>query len=48
LRRRRAGFNLASIENVKKRMTDDFTAKNVAVTEIGMLRRAARANSPDS
>jgi len=36
------GFNPASIEDVKKRMRDDFATKNIAVTEISMLRRGPR------
>jgi hypothetical protein len=36
------GFNPASIEALKKRMQDDFTAKNVTVVEIVMRRRAPR------
>lgn len=36
------GFNPAFIEDVKKRMLDDFAAKNIAVTEISMLRRGPR------
>ncbi len=36
------GFNPAEIEDVKKRMQDDFTAKNMTVVEISMLMRAPR------
>ena len=36
------GFNPAFIEDVKKRMQDDFAAKNITVTEISMLRRGPR------
>lgn len=36
------GFNPAFIEDVKKRMLDDFAAKNITVTEISMLRRGPR------
>lgn len=36
------GFNPAFIEDVKKRMLDDFAAKNIAVIEISMLRRGPR------
>lgn len=36
------GFNPASIDDVKKRMQDDFAAKNITVTEISMLRRGPR------
>ncbi len=36
------GFNPASIDDVKKKMQDDFAAKNITVTEISMLRRAPR------
>lgn len=36
------GFNPASIEDVKKKMQDDFAARNITVTEISMLRRAPR------
>ena len=36
------GFNPPAIEDVKKRMQDDFAAKNFTVTEISMLRRGPR------
>ena len=36
------GFNPAEIDDVKKKMQDDFTAKNMTVVEISMLRRAPR------
>lgn len=36
------GFNPASIEDLKKRMLDDFAAKNITVMEISMLRRSPR------
>lgn len=36
------GFDPPSIEDVKKRMRDDFATKNIAVTEISMLRRGPR------
>lgn len=36
------GFNPPAIEDVKKRMQDDFTAKNMTVVEISMLRRSPR------
>lgn len=36
------GFNPASIDDVKKRMLDDFAAKNITVMEISMLRRGPR------
>ena len=34
------GFNPAEIDDVKKKITDDFTAKGLTVTEVSMLRRA--------
>jgi hypothetical protein len=36
------GFNPAAIDDVKKRMQDDFAAKNVTVVEIVMRRRGPR------
>jgi hypothetical protein len=36
------GFNPPAIEDVKKRIQDDFTAKKFTVTEISMLRRGPR------
>ncbi len=36
------GFTPVFIEDVKKRMQDDFTAKKFTVTEISMLRRSPR------
>jgi len=36
------GFNPPAIEDVKKRMQDDFTAKNNTVVEISMLLRGPR------
>lgn len=36
------GFDPASIDDVKKRMQDDFAAKNITVVEIVMRRRAPR------
>lgn len=36
------GFNPPSIDDVKKRMQDDFAAKNFTVVEIVMRRRAPR------
>ncbi|CAN5297054.1 hypothetical protein BH10PSE11_BH10PSE11_05130 [soil metagenome] len=36
------GFNPPAIEDVKKRIQDDFAAKNMTVVEISMLRRAPR------
>jgi hypothetical protein len=36
------GFNPAAIDDVKKRMQDDFAAKNITVVEIVMRRRAPR------
>lgn len=36
------GFDPASIDDVKKRMRDDFATKNITVTEITMLRRSPR------
>ncbi|MCF2522279.1 hypothetical protein [Bradyrhizobium sp. G127] len=36
------GFTPVFIEDIKKRMQDDFAAKGFAVTEISMLRRGPR------
>lgn len=36
------GFNPAEIDDVKKKITDDFTAKGMTVDEVSMLRRASR------
>jgi hypothetical protein len=36
------GFDPASIDDVKKRMQNDFAAKNITVVEIVMRRRATR------
>lgn len=36
------GFNPVEIDDIKKRITDDFAAKNITVTEISMLRRTPR------
>ncbi len=36
------GFNPPAIDDVKKRMQDDFAAKNMTVIEVSMLRRAPR------
>lgn len=36
------GFTPVFIEDIKKRMQDDFTAKGFTVTEISMLRRGPR------
>jgi len=36
------GFNPPAIEDVKKRIQDDFAAKNITVVEISMLRRTPR------
>lgn len=36
------GFNPVEIDDIKKRITDDFAAKNITVTEITMLRRTPR------
>lgn len=36
------GFNPAEIDDIKKKIADDFTAKGMTVTEVSMLRRAPR------
>ncbi|MBN9594781.1 MAG: hypothetical protein J0G36_05465 [Afipia sp.] len=36
------GFNPAEIDDIKKKITDDFTAKGMTVTEVSMLRRTPR------
>ncbi len=36
------GFNPAEIDDIKKKITDDFTAKGMTVAEVSMLRRAPR------
>ena len=36
------GFNPAEIDDIKKKITDDFTTKGMTVAEVSMLRRAPR------
>jgi len=36
------GFNPAEIDDIKTKITDDFTARGMTVAEVSMLRRAPR------